>query len=127
MIRIFAVLGLIFSLAQKPQPQAQLGPSDIVFSEHIAPIFEKVCTECHGGSWPQEMVRGLDLATYGALMDGSYEGSVVTPGDVTGSMLTKRIEGRNGLQRMPLAGHPLPRETIALLRRWISEGAQADD
>ena len=48
----------------------------------------------------------------------------ITPGDSAGSRLIKRVEGAGGENRMPLGGKALEPEQIAILRKWIDEGAR---
>ena len=48
----------------------------------------------------------------------------VKPGDPGNSYLVQKIEGTASVgSRMPLGGSPLSADQIALIRRWISEGA----
>jgi len=53
-------------------------------------------------------------------------GDAIVSGDPDRSQVVQFIEGRRGEEhRMPLGGAPLTAEQIALIRRWIAEGAKA--
>lgn len=110
--------GAVLYAMQQPRPK-------LIFSKHIAPIIASQCNECHG-DWREELVKGFDTVTYDALMDGGYNGKFIIPGNAQDSPLVQYIEGRRQPQ-MPWHDTPLPSEMIALIRRWIDEGAIADD
>src|SRR6266849_3687321 len=93
----------------------------VSYSRDIAPIFALRCNSCHGDSGT---AGGLVTRTYADLMRA---GDAVIPGDPDRSQVVQFIEGRRGEQhRMPLGAAPLAVEQIALIRRWIAEGAKAD-
>ena len=82
----------------------------------ILPIFESRCINCHGGDKTQE---GLDLKTHAALMSGSDNGSVVTPGDAANSLLVERVVS----QKMPKRGPKLTPPQVQLITDWVNQGA----
>jgi len=93
----------------------------VSYSRDIAPIFALHCNSCHGDS---ETAGGLVTRTHADLMRA---GDAIVPGDPDRSQVVQFIEGRRGEEhRMPLGGAPLAAEQIALIRRWIAEGAKAD-
>jgi serralysin len=98
------------------------------YTSDIQPIFTNRCTGCHsGGGAPQGLQ--LDAAnSYGDLVNvASNEVPTllrVEPGNPDDSYLVQKIEGTAAVGgRMPLGGTPLSAGTIALIRQWISEGA----
>ncbi len=94
----------------------------VSYSRDIAPIFALHCNSCHGDSGT---AGGLVTRTHADLM---RVGDAIIPGDPDGSKVVQYIEGRRGAEhRMPLGGAPLAAEQIALIRRWIAEGAKADE
>ena len=97
----------------------------LIYSKHIAPIIASQCSLCHG-DWREGLVKGFDTVTYDALMDGGYNGKFIIPGNAQDSPLVQYIEGRRQ-PRMPWNDAPLPVEMIAMIRRWIDEGAVVDD
>ncbi len=102
-------------------PWFQPPPPPASYHQQIAPILALYCHSCHGDA------GGLSTRTYAELMRGGNLGRVVKPGDPDGSLLVHFIEGRRGeAHRMPLGGRPLAPEQMALIRRWIAEGASED-
>ena len=98
------------------------------YATQIQPVFNSRCTECHsGGSAPQGL--RLDAAnSYANLVNvASHEVPSlqrVEPGDPDNSYLVQKIEGTAAVGgRMPLGRAPLTAAQIALIRQWISEGA----
>jgi hypothetical protein len=97
-------------------------PAAIVdYEREIRPILSEYCLECHS---QDKRKGGLSLATYGDVLDGGKDGPVVRPGRSSGSMMIERVKGTVG-DRMPLDELPLSDEQIALLQRWIDQGARA--
>jgi hypothetical protein len=101
------------------------GPEKIRFNEHIRPILSNTCFQCHG---PDEKKRSADLrldTAEGATRDlGGY--AAIVPGKPEKSTLLDRILSHDKDEVMPPPKSkkpPLATEDVALLRRWISEGA----
>jgi len=93
----------------------------VSYSRDIAPIFALHCNSCHGDSGIE---GGLITRTPTGLMKA---GDAIVPGQPDSSRVVQFIEGRRGEEhRMPLGGAPLSAAQIALIRRWISEGAKPD-
>ena len=86
----------------------------------MRPIIESHCLECHSA---EKRKGGLSLATYADALDGGRNGAVIRPGNSTGSLIVQRLLGRLDPQ-MPKDEDPLPAATIALIRRWIDQGAR---
>src|SRR5436309_4450079 len=93
----------------------------VSYSRDIAPSLAMHCNSCHGDSGS---AGGLVTRTHADLMKA---GDAIVAGDPDRSQVVQFIEGRRGEEhRMPLGGAPLTAEQIALIRRWIAEGAKAD-
>lgn len=92
------------------QPQAP----KVDFQRDIEPIFAAHCAGCHGAA---KMMSGLRLD------DKKLTLRVITAGDGKNSRLVHRLLGEGGEARMPMNGAPLKAEQIALIKRWIDEGA----
>ena len=88
----------------------------VSFTNDILPIFESRCINCHGGDKTQE---GLDLKTHAALMAGSDNGSVITPGDIANSLLVELVVS----QKMPKRGPKLTPPQVQLITDWVNQGA----
>jgi hypothetical protein len=116
--------------AAKPggQPAApevvKLQPGQVSFASQVAPVLIDSCLACHGGF---ETEAGFSLANVPRLLRGGGSGAVIEPGSSAESLLVKKLRG-TGIdgQRMPLGKAPLPNEVVALIARWIDEGARLD-
>ena len=95
--------------------------SPVSFERDIRPIFESRCAVCHGSDSPQ---AGFSLTGYAGLMKGGKSGPAVLAGDPEQSLLVGLISGPK--PAMPKAGAPLSDDEVALIRRWVSEGAAND-
>lgn len=90
------------------------------------------CTSCHNAG-NAAVAGGLNLTgagAYAALVNTpsrDKRGAIrVIPGDPNGSYLIQKLEGAPDIvgQRMPQSGPPfLTPGQIAIIRRWITEGA----
>ncbi|MCW5977528.1 MAG: DUF1549 domain-containing protein [Bryobacteraceae bacterium] len=84
------------------------------------PILAARCLSCHSG---EKRSGGLSLGTYAGVLDGGRGGAAVRPGDSSGSLLLRRINGEVA-PAMPLGMPALAPAEIATVRRWIDEGAR---
>ncbi len=109
-MRVLAVF-LVISAAAGAQP--------VDFSQQIHPILTARCMTCHNGERGQ---GGLSVMTREALLKGGKGGPALVPGQPAKSPLVLRLKGEGG-QRMPLAGPALSAAEIALVERWVAEGA----
>ncbi|MGJ5816673.1 PSD1 and planctomycete cytochrome C domain-containing protein [Paludibaculum fermentans] len=88
------------------------------FVRDVQPVLSRSCEKCHGGKL---QMGGLRLDAKAAAL------KVIRPGDAAASELYKRVAGIGDQARMPMGGKPLPEAEIALLKRWIDEGAAWPD
>jgi hypothetical protein len=91
------------------------------FERQVKPILDLNCLECHS---QDKRKGGLSLAAYGDILDGGRSGAIVRPGSSSTSLITHRLTGAIGDQ-MPLDNIPLNDDELALVRRWIDQGARA--
>lgn len=90
--------------------------SNVNYKDHILPIFEQHCAECHGADDPEE---GLQVTTYQALMAGSIYGSVIKPGDPDNSYLVEMVV----TGKMPKKGADLNQTELDTIIAWVKAGA----
>ena len=112
------------AVAAVPAPDAP-GQPRVRFASDIQPIFEASCVKCHGERKRKGGYR-LDAREH-ALQPGDTENErPIIPGDSANSLLVKVIEGKGPYaeQKMPPEDVTLTGEQIALIRRWIDEGAE---
>ena len=95
------------------------------FNRDIRPILSDQCFACHG---PDEKKRMMDLRL--DTRDGAFAerpgGAVVVAGNSAASKLYQRVASEKPALRMPPAhtGRALNADQVALIRRWIDEGAK---
>ncbi len=95
------------------------GPVD--FARDVKPILAARCISCHG---VEEQKSGLRLDAGSLVHRGGDQGVGVVPGKGADSLLIKAVIGGGDIPRMPLDEEPLSTEQIALLKRWIDQGAK---
>ncbi|MDO8550691.1 MAG: c-type cytochrome domain-containing protein [Ignavibacteria bacterium] len=94
--------------------------SNVSYSQHIQPIFNVKCINCHGVGTTE---AGLDLTTWSGTV---ADPSIVVPNEPDNSRLIWTIEGRPGFPFMPPIGSPyraLTQNQIRGVKTWIAEGA----
>ncbi len=87
------------------------------FETDIRPILKAYCLDCHGGTANPK--AGLDLRLKRLALKGGKSGPVVLPGQHAKSLLWERMNQGD----MPPSEKKVPPEQIALVERWINEGA----
>jgi hypothetical protein len=87
----------------------------------IRPILETKCYDCHRGSKVKGDLRLDNLAD--TLAGGSDDGAGITPGKPKESSIYHRIITDDEDLIMPPKGDPLTKEEIALIEKWIAQGA----
>jgi hypothetical protein len=97
-----------------------LADEPVDFAKTVRPILEKTCYECHAEKKPKGKFR---LDSKELALKGGSTGKAIIPGDAKQSYLIKRLRGLGGEDRMPLDHDPLPAGQIALIEKWIDEGA----
>ncbi|MES2692112.1 MAG: DUF1553 domain-containing protein, partial [Verrucomicrobiota bacterium] len=110
--------------ARIAQAAAELAPAKqgtVNFHRDVRPILENACYTCHAGDKVKGGLR-LDLRT-AALRGGKGDGPAIVPHKPAESALIARITSTDSEEVMPAKGDPLPVKDIAVLRRWIEEGA----
>jgi hypothetical protein len=113
-------LSVVVRSAQAPPAGASSTGAPVDFVRDIQPILEQRCIECHGATRARGSLR-LDVRA--SVFRGGMTGPSVIPGDSEHSVLLRRILGLDGEDRMPLDEDPLPDAQVALIKRWIDEGA----
>ncbi len=118
----FSVLAFCLSV----RPAAAEDTSQIDFVTQIRPLLSNKCFHCHG---PDEAERQGDLrldTASGAFGETASGLPAITPGDVDDSELFRRITSEDDSERMPPAGSgmELDEKSIALIRKWIEQGAE---
>jgi mono/diheme cytochrome c family protein len=118
-IGTLAAGGTIWASHYQPKPDA--ASQQVDFNRDIRPIFNGHCITCHGGV---KQAGGVSFSyREQALGKGKSGRAIVVPGNPRASEMIARITSRDPEYRMPLHQQPLDQTQIALLRRWIAQGA----
>lgn len=92
-----------------------------MFSKQVLPLLQAQCLGCHGGANP---ASGYAMETRDKLLSGGRHGAAILPGKGAQSNLVRYLTG-DLKPKMPPNG-AIDLEKIALIRRWIDEGAKVD-
>ena len=97
-------------------------PARVSFRNEVAPILLERCQACHG---PRKAAGSFRLDTFERLMHQGLSGAAVVAGKADESDLYRLLMAE-GAARMPKKSDPLSAGQIALIRRWIEQGAHFD-
>lgn len=105
--------------------QALVAAEKVNFNTQIQPILSQNCYACHG---PDEasVEGGLRLDDRILALKGGDSGKAIVPGDPGKSLIIERITHSDPDEVMPLPEKKerLKPEQIALIKKWIEEGAE---
>ncbi len=97
---------------------------EVSFSKDVAPILLANCLGCHDA---ESREGGYDLSTFAKMLKTGDSGeTIVTAGSAEGSELLRRLVTSDEDERMPAESDALPAHSVALIRDWISQGANYD-
>ena len=107
-----AALALVFCVAHAEAAD---------FARDVRPVLARSCVSCHG---PEKQKGELRLDRRDDALKGGEHGSLWTARRADDALLIQVVEGRHAdIERMPKQKEPLHTNEIAVLRRWIDEGA----
>lgn len=91
----------------------------LTFEKDVRPLLKAHCTLCHGEE--EKPKAGVDLRLR-RFMDTPLDSgaTLLVPGDPGASELVAIIERGE----MPKKGHPVPPDELAVIKRWIAQGAK---
>jgi mono/diheme cytochrome c family protein len=128
--RVFAVLFLLgLAAGTTVWAAAAPKPRELSYNEHIQPILAENCFHCHGpDSGTRKGKLRLDRAADATQPRGDRE-AAIKPGNVKESPVIERILSTDSEEQMPPpeSHKKLKPEEIALLQRWIGEGAKYEE
>lgn len=106
----------------------------VSFATDIQPLLTESCGNCHDRTGEGSLASGFGVNSYADVMKGTSLGVVVIPGSSDSSNLYRVIAAKTAPEiRMPPhhidswaqgRGKPLTPDQIALVKRWIDEGAK---
>ncbi len=121
----FGTAGLAFAfflLTVAPARAADKRP--VSFIDDVAPILKENCFGCHGAKNPKGK---LDMSRYETFRKGGTKDDPVVPGKPEESYLLDVLKATDKTRMPPKdTADRLPSEKIAVIERWVAEGAKLD-
>ena len=111
----FAALPLVCLAAKR------FAAPPVSYSRQILPTLKIQCAGCHGGANP---ASGYSMDTRELLLKGGRHGAAIVAGKGAQSAFVRYLTGELP-PKMPPNG-AVDKDKIALIRRWIDEGAKVD-
>jgi hypothetical protein len=114
---------------EEPAPPVVAEPVKISFNEHVQPILSEYCYHCHGPDSgtrePKAAPLRLDRVE-DAFLPREDGKPVILKGNPTESMLVKRLHEKDpdSIMPPPKSHKTMKPQEIALLERWIEQGAE---
>ena len=98
------------------------GQERVDYLKSVKPILTAHCYSCHGGL---KQMNRLRVDTVALMMKGGESGAILEAGNSSKSLIVDHVTVTRGAPRMPPAseGELLKPAEIALIRKWIDEGA----
>ena len=128
-IRLFLPLCLTLTVVAAPPKREEDDPNaPVSFFKKVRPIFQAQCQGCHQ---PARAKGGYVMTDFAKLLAGGEECAkdgtrAIVPKDPAKSVLIDQITPDRGEAEMPRKKPPLGEKEIALIRRWVGEGAVDD-
>ncbi len=101
--------------------QAVAEEKPVSYFHEVRPILRQNCNGCHR---PGKEKGQLDLTSFAAINKGGKHGAIFKLGNPEQSRLIDEISGDE--PTMPDEGDPLSKEEVAIIERWITQGAKDD-
>lgn len=97
-------------------------PRLVHFRDEVRPLLVENCLRCHN---PNRLRRSgqLDLTTVAGALKGGVSGPAIVPGRPDDSLLIAAVRWDSPDLEMPRGGDQLTDDRIAVLVRWIADGA----
>lgn len=107
-----------------PKPVEASKPGTVGFIKDVAPILVQNCIACHN---TKKSESKYTMTTFAQLAKGGQQGEGITlePGDPDASRFIELCRA-DGEPRMPYKQDPLPADKLAILEKWVQEGAKYD-
>lgn len=121
-LRLLPVALIVALRASAEEPVAAVPAGQLEFFEKsVRPLLAEKCYGCHSAD--TKPAGGLRVDDRHGLLNGGDAGPAVVPGEPEKSLLLTRLRHPDVKRRMPKESEPLSPEQVAVLERWIREGA----
>lgn len=112
------ILALVFFVRSGLAAEGAAPSGELTFEKHVRPILKAQCFACHGEG---EKLKGkLDLRLRRLIEQGGASGPSLITGQRDKSLLFEKI----AKEEMPPGKKKLTKDEVALIGRWIAEGAK---
>jgi hypothetical protein len=113
---------MLFGAAPTARAQGPKGP--VSFINDVAPILKENCFACHDA---KKKKGKFEMTSYETFRKGGTSDDPVVPGNSKASHIIELLTA-TGKERMPPKdiGDGLPKDKIAIIAKWIDEGAKID-
>jgi WD40 repeat protein len=121
----FAALAVgAFAAAPPPKKEVIDPKAPVSYWKQIRPIFQAQCQGCHQ---PAKDKGGYVMTEFKRLLgEGDSGKKAIVPGKPEQSFLFEQITPKDGEAEMPKGKPPLLAPEVALIRKWIAQGAKDD-
>src|SRR6184192_4329464 len=108
--------------AAEPKEKTPTLPAEVSYYKDVRPLFQQHCQGCHQ---PAKAHGDYVMTDFAELFKKSDKGEIgVVPGQPDKSMLYRQIVPQGGKPpAMPRDKEPLSDHNVALIKRWIEQGA----
>jgi mono/diheme cytochrome c family protein len=114
-------------LAAPPKKEDEDPNAPVSYFKKVRPIFQANCQGCHQ---PAKAKGGYVMTDFAKLLEGGESVAdgerAIVPRDPEHSLLIKQVTPQQGTAEMPPKKLPLADQELALIRRWVVEGAVDD-
>lgn len=111
--------------AEAADPKQPVVPEQVSYYRDVRPILVQHCQGCHQPAKP--LGNYVMTSVAGLLAKGDSDEPGVVPGHPEQSLLLKQITPQNGEKpAMPKGKDPLSEFQVAVITRWIAQGAKDD-
>jgi len=109
-----------------PYPRPATPEQLAYFEKNVRPILVNRCYNCHSDAFKE--AGGLRVDVGIAIFTGGNDGPVIVPGHPEKSLLIDRVKSDEVKKSMPQEStEALPADEIAILEKWIKDGAAWPD
>jgi hypothetical protein len=117
-------LAWLMLFASIPAARAQAPTGPVSFINDVAPILKENCFACHDA---KKKKGKLEITSYDTLRKGGSRDEPIVPGASKKSLIIELLTMTTKGRMPPLdVGEALPKDKVAIIAKWIDEGAKLD-